>query len=158
MLDIIIVHARHLTKENQLTQTEKLRVCFFPRCFRYLTVRGRRQVQEKETKRPVYIAIDLKSYYASVECVERKLNPLTCNLLVEDESRSDKTICLAVSPSLKAMGVPSRPRLFEAKQAIKLYEAQYHTKVEYIPSWLQAVGLRSDPVLTRGHSHRSFRW
>ena len=82
-------------------------------------------------ERPVYIAIDLKSYYASVECVERGQNPLTFNLLVADETRSDKTICLAVSPSLKAIGVPSRPRLFEAKQAIRLYEAQSHTKVAY---------------------------
>ncbi len=87
---------------------------------------------ESQSKKPVYIAIDLKSYYASVECVERSLNPLTANLLVADETRSDKTICLAVSPSLKAIGVPSRPRLFEAKQAIRLYEAQHHTKVEYI--------------------------
>ena len=83
-------------------------------------------------QRPVYIAIDLKSYYASVECVQRHLDPLTTNLLVADESRSDKTICLAVSPSLKAMGVPSRPRLFEAKEAIRLYEAQHHCKVDYI--------------------------
>ena len=83
-------------------------------------------------QRPVYIAIDLKSYYASVECVQRGLDPLTTNLLVADESRSDKTICLAVSPSLKAMGVPSRPRLFEARQAIRLYESQHHCKVEYI--------------------------
>ena len=81
---------------------------------------------------PVYIAIDLKSYYASVECVQRHLDPLTTNLLVADESRSDKTICLAVSPSLKAIGVPSRPRLFEARQAIRLYESQHHCKVEYI--------------------------
>ena len=80
----------------------------------------------------MYIAIDLKSYYASVECVERGQNPLTFNLLVADESRSDKTIVLAVSPSLKAIGVPSRPRLFEAKQAIRLYETQHHTKVEYV--------------------------
>ena len=83
-------------------------------------------------KRPVYIAIDLKSYYASVECVERGENPLTFNLLVADESRSDKTICLAVSPSLKAMGVPSRPRLFEAREAIRLYEVRHHTKVSYV--------------------------
>ena len=83
-------------------------------------------------QRPVYIAIDLKSYYASVECVERGEDPLTFNLLVADESRTDKTICLAVSPSLKAIGVPSRPRLFEARQAIQLYEAQHHTKVNYI--------------------------
>ena len=69
-----------------------------------------------------YIAIDMKSFYASVECVARGYDPLTTNLLVADESRSDQTICLAVSPSLKAIGVPSRPRLFEAKQAIRKYE------------------------------------
>ena len=79
-----------------------------------------------------YICIDLKSYYASVECVYRGLDPLKANLLVADPTRSDQTICLAVSPSLKAIGVPSRPRLFEAKQAIRLYEAEHHTKVEYI--------------------------
>ena len=80
----------------------------------------------------IYICIDLKSYYASVECVYRGLDPLKANLLVADESRSDQTICLAVSPSLKAKGVPSRPRLFEAKQAIHKYEAASHTKVDYI--------------------------
>ncbi len=79
-----------------------------------------------------YLCVDLKSFYASVECVHRKLNPLTANLLVADESRTDKTICLAVSPSLKAMGVSSRPRLFEARQAICLYEAAHKTKVDYI--------------------------
>ena len=79
-----------------------------------------------------YICIDLKSYYASVECVYRGLDPLKANLLVADESRSDQTICLAVSPSLKAMGVPSRPRLFEAKWAIRKYEREHNTKVEYI--------------------------
>ncbi len=79
-----------------------------------------------------YICIDLKSYYASVECVRRGLDPLQADLLVADESRSDQTICLAVSPSLKAKGVPSRPRLFEAKQKIKEYEARNHTKLSYI--------------------------
>ena len=79
-----------------------------------------------------YICIDLKSYYASVECVHRGLDPLKANLLVADESRSDQTICLAVSPSLKAKGVPSRPRLFEAKKAIRKYEISSHTQVEYI--------------------------
>lgn len=79
-----------------------------------------------------YICIDLKSYYASVECVHRGLDPLKANLLVADESRSDQTICLAVSPSLKAKGVPGRPRLFEAKQKIREYEAKTHTKVDYI--------------------------
>ena len=55
---------------------------------------------------PQYIAIDLKSFYASVECVERGLDPLTTNLVVADESRTEKTICLAVSPSLKKYGIP----------------------------------------------------
>ena len=63
-----------------------------------------------------YIAIDLKSFYASVECVDRGLDPLTTNLVVADESRTDKTICLAVTPSLKAYGIPARARLFEVKQ------------------------------------------
>ena len=79
-----------------------------------------------------YICIDLKSYYASVECVHRGLDPLKANLLVADESRSDQTICLAVSPSLKAKGVPGRPRLFEAKQKIREYEAKTRTKVDCI--------------------------
>ena len=60
----------------------------------------------------IYIAIDLKSFYASVECCERGLDPLTTHLVVADESRTEKTICLAVSPSLKSYGIPGRPRLF----------------------------------------------
>ncbi|MBQ7520890.1 MAG: DNA methylase [Clostridia bacterium] len=79
-----------------------------------------------------FIASDLKSFYASVECKARGLNPLTARLLVADESRTDKTICLAVSPALKALGVPSRPRLFEAKERIRMYEAYTHTQVDYI--------------------------
>ncbi len=79
-----------------------------------------------------YIAIDMKSFYASVECVARGLDPLKANLLVADSSRSDQTICLAVSPALKAIGVPSRPRLFEAKQAIQKYERLHHTRILYI--------------------------
>ena len=71
----------------------------------------------------IYIAIDLKSFYASVECVERGLDPLTTNLVVADESRTDKTICLAVSPSLKAYGIPGRPRLFEVKQKLEQIKA-----------------------------------
>lgn len=66
-----------------------------------------------------YIAIDLKSFYASVECVERGLDPLTTNLVVADESRTEKTICLAVSPSLKAYGIPGRARLFEVVQRVR---------------------------------------
>ena len=74
----------------------------------------------------------MKSFYASVECVARGLDPLRAYLLVADASRSDQTICLAVSPALKGIGVPARPRLFEAKQAIRLYEAEHHTRIEYI--------------------------
>ncbi len=71
------------------------------------------------TENRSYIAIDLKSFYASVECVERGLDPLTTNLVVADESRTDKTICLAVSPSLKSFGIPGRPRLFEVVQRVR---------------------------------------
>lgn len=66
-----------------------------------------------------YIAIDLKSFYASVECVERELNPLDTNLVVADISRTEKTICLAVSPSLKSYGIPGRARLFEVVEKVK---------------------------------------
>ena len=65
-----------------------------------------------------YIAIDLKSFYASIECVERNLDPLNTNLVVADESRTEKTICLAVTPSLKAHGISGRARLFEVIQAV----------------------------------------
>lgn len=71
------------------------------------------------SKTPAYIAIDLKSFYASVECIERGLDPLTTNLAVADSSRTEKTICLAVSPSLKAYGIPGRARLFEVVQKIR---------------------------------------
>lgn len=67
----------------------------------------------------IYAAIDLKSFYASVECVERGLDSLTTNLVVADKSRTEKTICLAVSPSLKKYGIPGRPRLFEVIQKVK---------------------------------------
>ena len=87
---------------------------------------------ESAEKPRQYIASDLKSFYASVECVARGLDPLTARLLVADESRTDKTICLAVSPALKSLGVPSRPRLFEAKERIRMFEAYSHTKVDYI--------------------------
>ena len=62
---------------------------------------------------PTYLAIDIKSFYASVECLERGLDPLDTNLVVADASRTEKTICLAVSPSLKSYGLPGRARLFE---------------------------------------------
>ena len=71
-----------------------------------------------------YIAIDLKSFYASVECIERGLDPLTTNLVVADPTRTEKTICLAVSPSLKSYGVPGRPRLFEVVAKINEVNAR----------------------------------
>lgn len=67
----------------------------------------------------IYLCIDLKSFYASVECVERKLDPLNTNLVVADESRTEKTIVLAVSPALKSFGLPGRPRLFEVVQKVR---------------------------------------
>ena len=79
-----------------------------------------------------YIAIDLKSFYASVECVERGLNPLSTNLVVADESRTEKTICLAVSPSLKAYGIGGRARLFEAVQRVR--EVNYQRR-QNVPNY-----------------------
>ena len=70
-------------------------------------------------KERTYIAIDLKSFYASVECVERGLDPMTTHLVVADPERTEKTICLAVSPSLKAYGIPGRPRLFQVIQKVR---------------------------------------
>ena len=74
-----------------------------------------------------YIAIDLKSFYASVDCRERRLDPLTTNLVVADESRTEKTICLSVSPAMKAYGVPGRPRLFEVVQKVREANARRRT-------------------------------
>ncbi len=75
-----------------------------------------------------YIAIDLKSFYASVECKERDRDPLTTNLVVADKSRTEKTICLAVSPSLKSYGIPGRPRLFEVIQKVNAANASRRWK------------------------------
>lgn len=83
-------------------------------------------MQDKEQK--VYISIDLKSFYASVECNERGLNPLTTNLVVADNSRTEKTICLAVTPSLKAYGISGRARLFEVVQKVKEVNMQRRKK------------------------------
>lgn len=79
-------------------------------------------------KNHIYIAIDLKSFYASVECKERQLDPLTTNLVVADASRTEKTICLAVSPSLKAYGIPGRARLFEVVQRVKEVNTERRSK------------------------------
>ncbi|MBQ4306144.1 MAG: hypothetical protein II764_03895, partial [Bacteroidales bacterium] len=87
----------------------------------FIFVEGR---QTEEVASRTYIAIDLKSFYASVECVERGLDPLDTNLVVADVSRSEKTICLAVSPSLKARGISGRPRLFEVVQQVRSLNSQ----------------------------------
>jgi len=79
-------------------------------------------------KQRTYIAIDLKSFYASVECRERGLDPMNTNLVVADESRTDKTICLAVTPSLKSHGISGRGRLFEVKQRVKEVNAERKRK------------------------------
>ena len=75
----------------------------------FYIINSMEQVNSERT----YLAIDLKSFYASVECVKRGLDPLTARLVVADESRTEKTICLAVSPALKALGISGRARLFE---------------------------------------------
>ena len=86
-----------------------------------------------------YIAIDLKSFYASVECVERRLDPLKVNLVVADLTRTEKTICLAVSPSLKSYGISGRARLFEVKQMVKRINAERW--LHYLRQLLKAVVL-----------------
>ena len=78
----------------------------------------------------IYACIDLKSFYASVECVERNLDPMTTNLVVADKERTEKTICLAVTPSLKSYGIPGRARLFEVIKKVKEinYKRKKHIK------------------------------
>ena len=80
-------------------------------------------MQEKEQK--IYVAIDLKSFYASVECRERGLDPMTTNLVVADPTRTEKTICLAVTPALKKYGIPGRARLFEVIQKAKAANVEF---------------------------------
>ena len=97
-----------------------------------------------------YIAIDLKSFYASVECRERGLDPLTTNLVVADKSRTEKTICLAVSPSLKAYGIPGRPRLFEVVQRIKEVNAKRQRKApkrKFTGESFSSEELKANPAL-----------
>ena len=97
-----------------------------------------------------YIAIDLKSFYASVECVERGLNPLTTNLVVADKSRTEKTICLAVSPPLKAHGISGRARLFEVVQRVKEVNALRRRQApghRFTGKSAQAEELRESPEL-----------
>ena len=98
----------------------------------------------------VYAAIDLKSFYASVECIERGLDPMTTNLVVADPSRTEKTICLAVSPSLKSYGIPGRARLFEAVQKVKAANAMRQFKAPghaFSGSSYDATELKANPAL-----------
>ncbi|MBR4788504.1 MAG: DNA methylase [Bacteroidales bacterium] len=94
-----------------------------------------------------YIAIDLKSFYASVECVERGLDPLTTNLVVADLSRTEKTICLAVSPSLKAYGIPGRPRLFEVNEKLRSVNAERRRAAPY----RRFTGKSADDLALKAH-------
>ncbi len=97
-----------------------------------------------------YIAIDLKSFYASVECVELGLDPLDTNLVVADRSRTEKTICLAVSPPLKAIGIPGRPRLFEVVQQVKTENARRRGRLrggDFSGKSVSAGELAEDPAL-----------
>ena len=101
-----------------------------------------------------YLAIDLKSFYASVECMERGLDPMTTNLVVADQSRTEKTICLAVSPSLKTFGIPGRPRLFEVVQKIKNVNAERQRKApgrKFTGSSYHFAELQSHPELAVGY-------
>lgn len=98
----------------------------------------------------IYLAIDLKSFYASAECADRHLDPLTTNLVVADQSRTDKTICLAVSPSLKAYGIPGRARLFEVVQKVKQVNEERLRKApghRFTAECFDARGLAEDPNL-----------
>lgn len=97
-----------------------------------------------------YIAIDLKSFFASVECVERGLDPLKTNLVVADESRTEKTICLAVSPALKAYGISGRARLFEVVERVKEVNALRSAKAprkQFSGGSCDADELKNDPAL-----------
>ena len=98
----------------------------------------------------IYIAIDLKSFYASVECVERGLDPLTTNLVVADESRTEKTICLAVSPSLKKYGISGRARLFEVIEKVKEVNIDRRYKApnrRFTGNSFDSVELKANPKL-----------
>lgn len=107
-----------------------------------------RQPSEQPSEK-FYIAIDLKSFYASVECVERGLDPLTTNLVVADRSRTEKTICLAVSPSLKAWGIGGRARLFEVEQRVREINRERKSRIKgaFAGSCVDSVRLAQEPQL-----------
>ena len=96
------------------------------------------------------LSIDLKSFYASVECIERNLDPMTTNLIVADKSRTEKTICLAVTPSLKSYGLSGRSRLFEVVEKIKDVNNERKREAEidsFIGESYDANELKSDATL-----------
>ncbi len=98
----------------------------------------------------IYLCIDLKSFYASVECIERGLDPMKTNLVVADLSRTTKTICLAVTPALKAYGIPGRARLFEVEQRVEMANRARLAKApqkRFIGKSEDAVALKEDPAL-----------
>ena len=108
----------------------------------------------KESEKGCYIAIDLKSFYASVECVEAGRDPLKTNLVVADSSRTEKTICLAVSPSLKAHGISGRARLFEVVQRVREVNAERQSNVpggKFSGESSDADALEKDPTLKLGY-------
>ena len=99
----------------------------------------------------VYIVIDLKSFYASVECIQRGLDPMVTNLVVADPTRTEKTICLAVTPALKAFGIPGRARLFEVVQKVSEVNAQRRVKApgkQFTGASWDAKALEKDPALS----------
>ena len=102
------------------------------------------------TQNKTYIAIDLRSFYSSFECIERGLDPLRTNLVVADASRTEKTICLAVTPSLKAYGISGRARLFEVVQKVKEVNVLRQREApgrRFTASSFDAVELRENPSL-----------
>lgn len=98
----------------------------------------------------IYLCVDLKSFYASVECIERNLDPMTTNLVVADSSRTEKTICLAVSPALRTNGIPGRPRLFEVMQTVRAVNEERRRKApggRLKGESYDACALKADPEL-----------
>lgn len=105
-----------------------------------------------------YLAIDLKSFYASVECRERDLDPLDTHLVVADETRTDKTICLAVTPSLKSYGISGRGRLFEVRQRVKQVNAERQRRAPghtFTGASYSCCGTAGKPVSCDGFHHRT---
>ncbi len=115
-----------------------------------LIVRSKEEVRRMSERQRTCIAIDLKSYYASVECMARGLDPMTTNLVVADISRAEKTICLAVSPSLKAYGIPGRARLFEVVQRVREVNAERQRHApgrQFTGKSTDAMDLKAAPAL-----------